>query len=78
MFLFYNIAGGLLRVVSSVSAGYLFGGLELVKNNFQLVILAIIFVSVPPAIIECIRAQRAMKSASVPPAAHSEKSGPTA
>ena len=47
----YSIAGAVLWVVSLTLAGYLFGNIDYVKNNFELVILGIIALSVlPPAI----------------------------
>ena len=57
-FAFYNIAGGALWVVICVGAGYLFGNIEVVKKNFELVVLGIIFVSVLPMVIEFIRHRR--------------------
>jgi membrane-associated protein len=38
-----------------VLGGYFFGNIPVVRNHFTLVILAIIIVSVMPAIIECMR-----------------------
>ena len=38
--------------------GYYFGNMPLVKNNFTVVILAIIFISVLPGIIEYLRQRR--------------------
>lgn len=58
-FLAYNVIGALLWVFVCVGLGYLFGNLPLVKNNFSLVILAIIVISIMPAVIEFIRARRA-------------------
>ena len=58
-FAFYNITGGALWVVTCVGAGYLFGNIPIVKQNFELVILGIIGVSVLPMVIEFIRARRA-------------------
>ena len=58
-FAFYNITGGALWVVSCVGAGYLFGNIKVVKENFELVILGIIFVSVLPMIVEVIRQRSA-------------------
>lgn len=55
---FYNVTGALLWVGSLVTAGYLFGEIPFVKNNFSLVIFAIIIVSVMPAVVEVIRAKR--------------------
>ncbi len=57
-FLAYNVIGALLWVFVCVGLGYLFGNLPLVKNNFSLVILAIIVISIMPAVIEFIRARR--------------------
>ncbi len=48
----FNIAGALLWVSSMLSAGYLFGNLAWVKNNFSLVVLAIIGLSCLPAVWE--------------------------
>jgi membrane-associated protein len=64
-FLSYNVIGGLAWVTSFLSAGYWFGHVEIVKKNFALVILAIIFISILPGIIEYLR-HRAGTSA-VPP-----------
>ena len=44
----FSIAGAVLWVVSLTVAGYLFGNIELVKKNFELVILGIIVLSVLP------------------------------
>lgn len=57
-FLFYNIAGGLLWVAICVFAGYFFGNLPFVRNNFSLVIVAIVVVSVMPAIVEVVKHRR--------------------
>ena len=54
-FFFYNVVGGLLWVSLFIGAGYFFGNIPIVKENFETVILAIIFISVLPAIIEFIR-----------------------
>ncbi len=55
----YNIIGAILWVVICVTAGFYFGGFDIVKQNFELVILAIIFISLIPMLVEIIRAQRA-------------------
>ena len=54
-FITYNVAGGVAWVGLFVYGGYFFGGLELVRQNFTLVILAIIFISVLPIAIEFAR-----------------------
>mgnify|MGYP001612784059 FL=1 len=54
-FLLYNVVGGLLWVFLLTLAGYYFGALEFVKENFSLVILGIIVVSTLPGAIEFLR-----------------------
>jgi membrane-associated protein len=54
-FITYNIAGGIFWVGICLAAGYLFGNIPIVKKNFSLAILAIIFISILPAIIEFLR-----------------------
>jgi len=54
-FLTYNVTGGLLWVSVCVFAGYFFGNLPFVKSNFSMVILAIIVISLLPAVIEFLR-----------------------
>ncbi|MBI5642202.1 MAG: DedA family protein [Deltaproteobacteria bacterium] len=58
-FLLYNIAGGIAWISLFVLAGYFFGGLPVVKNNFTIVIFAIIIVSILPGLIEFLRHKRA-------------------
>ena len=54
-FIIYNILGGIGWIVTFVLGGYFFGNIPLVKNNFALIILAIIIISILPAIIEYLR-----------------------
>ncbi len=57
-FALYNVTGGIAWVVVCVGGGYLFGDLPLVKNNFSLVALGIIFVSLLPMIVQILRTRR--------------------
>lgn len=57
-FLTYNVVGGTLWICLFVLGGYFFGALPIVKQNFTLVILAIIALSIMPGVIEFIRARR--------------------
>ena len=57
-FLLYNVVGGVVWIVLFVAAGFWFGNIPIVKRNFTLVILAIIVLSILPAIIEYWRARR--------------------
>ena len=54
-FISYNIFGGILWVACFIFAGFYFGNLPTVKNNFTLVIVAIIIISVLPAVFEFLR-----------------------
>ncbi|KAF0119716.1 MAG: Protein dedA [bacterium] len=54
-FIAYNVIGGLAWVLICVFAGYFFGNLPFVKENFSLVILAIVFISILPGVIELLR-----------------------
>jgi membrane-associated protein len=58
-FMSFNVVGGVAWVTVCTLAGYLFGGMEFVKKNFSLVVLAIIALSLVPAIVEILRARRA-------------------
>lgn len=51
-FLFYNVAGGILWITLFVWLGYFFGNIPAVEKNFELVIFAIIGLSVIPMILE--------------------------
>lgn len=66
-FLFYNVTGALLWVLSFVLAGHYFANVEIVKNNFTVVILAIIAISLLPVVLELWRAKHI--AAAVPTAA---------
>ena len=56
-FILFSMTASLLWIGVFVTAGYKFGQMEIVKNNFSLVTLAIIFVSVLPIIIGFIRSR---------------------
>jgi membrane-associated protein len=47
-FAFYNVSGGALWVGLCVGAGYFFGSRPIVKENFELVVVAIVFISLLP------------------------------
>jgi membrane-associated protein len=54
---FYNVIGAAFWVLSMVGAGYFFGNLPIVKENFEIVIIGIILVSIMPGIIEYAKAK---------------------
>ena len=60
-FIAYNVIGGLAWVALFTFMGYFFGNLPVVQDNFTFVILAIILISVMPAIIEVVRSRRAAR-----------------
>ncbi|MBX6312472.1 MAG: DedA family protein [Isosphaeraceae bacterium] len=56
-FALYNVTGGIAWVLLFLLSGWWFGGREVVQKNFKLVIVAIIVISVLPAVIEYLRAR---------------------
>ena len=54
-FISYNVIGGLCWVALFTFGGYFFGNLPTVKHNFSIVIFAIIFISILPAVIGILR-----------------------
>jgi membrane-associated protein len=57
-FALYNVTGAILWVGICVGAGYLFGNIPVVKQNFELVVLGIVAVSLLPLAIEILKAWR--------------------
>ena len=57
-FLTYNVVGGVLWTALCVGAGYAFGNVPIVKNNFSIVALGIVAVSLLPIVIEILKARR--------------------
>jgi len=60
-FAVYNVIGAVIWVGVCLGAGYLFGNVPIVKKNFTLVMLGIVFVSVLPAAYEFLKHRRAGK-----------------
>ena len=54
-FLAFDVVGGILWVGICTCAGYFFGNLPFVRKNFSLVIVAIVLVSILPALVEYLR-----------------------
>jgi membrane-associated protein len=57
-FIFYNIIGGFIWVTSLTFAGYFFGGLPVIKENFEYAIIGIIVLSIMPMIIEYLKRKK--------------------
>jgi membrane-associated protein len=60
-FLSFNIIGGFLWTALFIFTGYYFGNISFVKNNFEIVVLAIVFVSLIPMILEFIKSRTKKK-----------------
>jgi membrane-associated protein len=58
-FVFYNVVGAGAWVVLCVGAGWLFGNVPVVKNNFSLVTIGIVFVSLLPMLVGFARSRMA-------------------
>jgi membrane-associated protein len=56
-FYLFSLAGNVLWVNCFCWAGYLFGNIEIVKNNFSFVILGIIFISLIPPVFAVLKQQ---------------------
>ena len=56
-FITYNVVGAVLWVGLFVLGGYFFGNIPIVRENFTIVILAIIAISVMPIAVEALRAR---------------------
>ncbi|MBN1380310.1 MAG: DedA family protein [Deltaproteobacteria bacterium] len=57
-YLTFNVIAGIAWVSTMTLSGYFFGDLPFVRNNFGVVVLAIIFISILPGIIHYIRQRK--------------------
>jgi membrane-associated protein len=62
-FLRWNIIGGIVWVATFTALGYFFGNIPFVQENFELVIIAIIIISLIPAVMEAIKVRKEMREA---------------
>jgi membrane-associated protein len=56
-FIAFNVVGGALWVLLFIPAGYFFGSVPFVKNNFSLVIIALVLIPGIPSVVEVVRMQ---------------------
>jgi membrane-associated protein len=63
-FAIYNVTGGIVWVAVCIGAGYLFGNVPFVRDNFSLVALGIVAVSLLPLLIEFIKYRRGPRHSS--------------
>jgi len=66
-FIRWNVIGGVTWVAIFTLLGYFFGNIPIVQKNFELVIVAIILISVVPIIVEGVKARRDLRKPSVEP-----------
>lgn len=66
-FVTYNVFGGLIWGAGVPALGYSLGQIEFVKNNIELILLSIVFLSVIPVAIELMKARRASQRQSDEP-----------
>jgi membrane-associated protein len=57
-FVLYNAAGAVAWVGLCLGAGFLFGNVPIVKDNFSLVTIGIVVVSVLPMVFELVKSRR--------------------
>ncbi|MGV0756256.1 VTT domain-containing protein [Empedobacter brevis] len=57
-FIQYNVIGGTIWVVGITLAGYFLGTVPLIKNNFEIAVMAIVLFSLFPIVIELIKEKR--------------------
>jgi membrane-associated protein len=65
-FLSFSIVGNILWVVTFSLTGYFFGNIRFIRDNFSLVILGIIFVSLIPVLVAAIKTFTERKKAAQP------------
>jgi membrane-associated protein len=57
-FISFNVVGGVLWIFLFLFTGFLFGNIKAVQENFSFIIVAIVIISVMPAVIEFIKSRR--------------------
>lgn len=60
-FISYNIIGGVAWVTLATTVGYIFGNIPVIHDNFSLIVLLIVLISVLPMIIELIKEMKRKK-----------------
>ncbi len=64
-FIRWNVIGGIVWVAVFTLLGYFFGNIPFVQKNFELVIIAIIILSVIPAVVEGLKARKDLQKSKV-------------
>jgi membrane-associated protein len=61
-FVAFSLTGGSLWIVTFLNLGYFFGNIPAVKRNFELVIAAILVISIMPMVVEYWRSRRIIET----------------
>jgi membrane-associated protein len=64
-FLRWNVIGGVTWVATFTLLGYFFGNIPFVQKNFELVIIAIVVISLIPAVVEGLKARKETRETKV-------------
>jgi membrane-associated protein len=64
-FIVFNVVGGVAWIVTMMGAGVFLGGLQIVQDHFEKVVIGIVIVSVMPMVIEWWRARKRAKAAPI-------------
>jgi membrane-associated protein len=62
----YNVVGGIAWIAIFTYGGYWFGNIQVVKDNFALVLLAIVIISCLPGVVEYLRARAQSRKRQIP------------
>jgi membrane-associated protein len=65
-FITWNLIGGVTWVATFTLLGYFFGNIPFVQKNFELVIVAIVLISVIPAVVQAVNIRRETKKQATP------------
>lgn len=66
-FIRWNVIGGITWVTLFTLLGFFFGNIPFVQKNFELVIVAIVIISVLPAVIEVVKARKELRQPQLDP-----------
>ena len=64
-FLLFNVVGGFTWVTLMILSGYFFGNVPIIKNNFTVVILTIVFISILPGLLGYLKHRKSAPAAGV-------------
>jgi membrane-associated protein len=64
-FITWNLVGGVSWVATFTLLGYFFGNIPFIRDNFELVIIAIVLISLVPTVVEALKARKEIKKQAV-------------